>query len=50
MFSHRCLVPKGKTMPFYNVSETDRLAENISAIRTIMPEVLARERELASSK
>lgn len=37
-------------MPFYDISETDRLAENIGAIRTIMPEVLARERELASSK
>lgn len=37
-------------MPLYNISETERLAENVRAIRTIMPQVLARERELASSK
>lgn len=37
-------------MSFYSVSETDRLVENIRAVRTIMPEVLARERELSRSK
>ncbi|MDW6021650.1 hypothetical protein SAZ10_07710 [Mesorhizobium sp. BAC0120] len=37
-------------MPLYNISKTKRLVENIRAIRTIMPEVLARERELAHSK
>ena len=37
-------------MPLYNASETERLTENVQAIRTIMPDVLARERELANSK
>lgn len=37
-------------MPFYSVSETERVADNIRAVCTIMPEVLARERELSRSK
>lgn len=37
-------------MSLYNILETERLVENVHAIRTIMPEALARERELANSK
>jgi hypothetical protein len=37
-------------MSLYNISETKRLAENVRAVLTIMPDVLARERELASTK
>lgn len=37
-------------MSLYNLSERDRLVDNVRTIRTIMPDVLARERELANSK
>lgn len=37
-------------MSLYNLSERDRLVDNVGTIRTIMPDVLARERELANSK
>lgn len=37
-------------MALHDILETERLAENVRAIRTIMPEVLEHERELAHSK